>query len=430
MSDHPILPDTRNVISTLELGSGPTPCETPDGPTADPSGPSANLASLSARQAKEAGLLTSGTYAPQPTISSASAALQSALASRLRAKTASVGSILYKLTWKERATPSGRSIPALRATGWSGKKAKPGNGYSGPFTIAVIPGSRNNLAILPISLAETLARADTTFASGSASSLNGYNTPQAHDTSGRSKGQKAIHGTKHGCACLVRDAELAGWVTTTTRDWKDSGSDIKPRADGTERFDQLPRQANLAGWPTPTVGNAMGSQSFEGLSATGKTPDGRKVAVALPHVATMSGWPTCTSTDATKQGQVSPRPGMMGLSETVPLSGWPTPTSSDGSGGGQATRAMNPARSNDLHDFAQLCRDNPRPIRATATGDVLTGCSAGMESGGQLDPAHSRWLQMLPPAWDACAPSATRSMRKPRPNSSKRISHPETTVFD
>jgi len=47
--------------------------------------------------------------------------------------------------------------------------------------------------------------------------------------------------------------DFTGWVTTTTRDWKDSGCDIKPRSDGTERFDQLPRQANLVGWPnTPT----------------------------------------------------------------------------------------------------------------------------------------------------------------------------------
>lgn len=50
---------------------------------------------------------------------------------------------------------------------------------------------------------------------------------------------------------------LAGWVTPTSRDWKDSGADIRPRSDnGKARLDQLPRQANLCGWPTPIAKEA------------------------------------------------------------------------------------------------------------------------------------------------------------------------------
>jgi len=103
-----------------------------------------------------------------------------------------------------------------------------------------------------------------------------------------------------------------------------------------------------------------------------------------------------------------------GLGSKVHYAGWPTPQASDGSGGGQAKRAINPERSNDLNDFAMLTG----PARLTASGEMLTGSDAGMESGGQLNPAHSRWLMGLPPAWDDCAATVTpSSRRKPKPSS-------------
>ncbi len=44
--------------------------------------------------------------------------------------------------------------------------------------------------------------------------LSGWTTPQAHDQTGRSKGQKEIHGTLHGCACLVSEARLTAFGET------------------------------------------------------------------------------------------------------------------------------------------------------------------------------------------------------------------------
>jgi hypothetical protein len=50
---------------------------------------------------------------------------------------------------------------------------------------------------------------------------------------------------------------------------------------------------------------------------------------------------------------------------------------------------------------------------------MLTGSSAGMESGGQLSPSHSRWLMGLPPVWDDCAVTAMQLLLKRPKRSSK-----------
>jgi hypothetical protein len=88
----------------------------PDGQTTGRSGPAPAHASLSAMQAEERGLLTSGTYGRTGNGSLPTSALQSSLESRLRARTGAAGSILYRLIWKAQATPSGRRI--LSAAGF------------------------------------------------------------------------------------------------------------------------------------------------------------------------------------------------------------------------------------------------------------------------------------------------------------------------
>lgn len=79
-------------------------------------GPAVAPASLSPHQAKAEGLLTSGTFGQTSTGSSSSAALQRSLASKLQARLAETDSTLYRMTWKESATPLGRQFCQLVAS--------------------------------------------------------------------------------------------------------------------------------------------------------------------------------------------------------------------------------------------------------------------------------------------------------------------------
>lgn len=136
MSSQATSPDTHNVTSSPESADGALPYVMQDGRIPDQFGPDPVHVSLSAAQASSRRLLMRGTFGQPGSGSSASQSLASFLASRLRARLAGRGSILFRLTWKHWVTPLGRTIYALRAlaprtsasasTGWPTATARDG----------------------------------------------------------------------------------------------------------------------------------------------------------------------------------------------------------------------------------------------------------------------------------------------------------------
>jgi hypothetical protein len=207
---------------------------------------------------------------------------------------------------------------------------------------------------------------------------------------------------------LPRQAQLAHWPTTTVEDahasarhgYMDDGRDraaARPQKaaltghPGTTLLDA----ARMAGWPSPCVPNGGRSVPPETMDATGKTPDGKKHAASLEHAVKFAGWPT-------------------------PMAGTPAQAGYNEAGNTDSSRRT-----------AALCgaeyagagiQESPAwtggPARLTCSGALVTGSSAATASGGQLNPAHSRWLMGLPPVWDACGVTAMPSSRPSRRRSS------------
>ena len=227
MSSRQISKVTRSAISLLESGSGVTLSDKRSGQMIEKYGQEVVPANLSARQAKEQGLLTSGTSGPHSIISSKSAILGQSLANRLQAKTDLLGSTLFKLIWKQRTTPSGRLIPALRAsvlrtsakdfTGWP----TPNTPSGGPNT----KSSKKHTGGMDLDGAVTLAS---------------WPTPMAG-----SKGTETYNDAGNTDSSRKTVALVAPWSTPIANKWG------FPDAHGSHEGPQV-SGANVTGFPAST----------------------------------------------------------------------------------------------------------------------------------------------------------------------------------
>jgi hypothetical protein len=288
--------------------SGPTRSAPQAGPTTCPSGQVPAPASPSRKRGAKRASTTSATSGPSGSGSSSSARLQSSLESRLRARTAGLGSTLFRLIWKEQVTPSGHRICQLRAsaprtsargsTSWPSPQARDGLGGRGGQAARALPGSgRSNLD-------------DAVMLAGP------WPTPTAQDSVASGARDYAPTATHHAGTTLTDASKmvLSAWPTPVSCEGAHGPS--APGAGGRDGGN-LSHAATLAGWATPVsteIGNTL--EGYRAMKANMAT--GRREAITHPSLqaqlvlstadplqasgSTSTGSPVATG----KRGQLSP----------------------------------------------------------------------------------------------------------------------------
>lgn len=177
-------------------------------------------------------------------------------------------------------------------------------------------------------------------------------------------------------------------------------------------------ETGSTGWPTATMGDSRGTRNS---TATRHRipPSGIHAGHTLVDAASLSTWPTAAARDWKSSASNKHGDNARPLNEVARLANWATPAANSFEhkdvDAMLAQRERCRIQSNNGNGFGLSLGQ----MAGLATGAMSNGSPAATVSGGQLNPAHSRWLMGLPSEWDACGVTAMQSLRRPRKSGSK-----------
>src|SRR5262245_25067383 len=206
-----------SATSSPASADGATPCGLPAGPMTDLFGQGVAPASRSALPERARRPMTSVTCGLAGFLSSASAALQSYLESRLKRQLDGVGSTLFSLTWRRKATPAGRPYYQLAA---SARRTSDSDYGSWPTPMAGTPAQNGyNEAGNNDSSRKTVA-----LASWPTPVANDDNkSPEAHLAMKQRMGERDGTGANRTAITSLQVMAKTTWPTSTLQDGSSSG---------------------------------------------------------------------------------------------------------------------------------------------------------------------------------------------------------------
>ena len=374
MSHQKTSKDSPSAISSVASEDGQELCRSQDGAQTDLFGQEVPLVSLSQAQEIKKAKTTLDTSGLSSSISSESANLQQSLENKLRQQLDLDGSMIYKLTWKQKVTPQRRSYCHLAASALRTKETG-SSSWLTPTTsdmngVRELDGKRSGGLNTQVQ--------------------SSWPTPTAA-TGGASKNPNNKRGINGGNP-MATAAAMVPWPTPSVRDYKDTGNLDKSRfrKSGKERNDTVPRVAyGIDPWATPTANPANGKWEQFLERKRKSVAKGNKMGISL--------------TDTQMQAKS--------------IAPWATPNTLDH----MALRSDEALLKQSTtvrkgRTFPNNLREqvDPRSQEIYASGKIPPPSTAETENTvpSQLNPRFSLWLMGYPIEWAYCAERVTQSSRK------------------